>query len=138
MDQSNLARIPKTNIKDLLQKPAVMFFHNWYWPVIVSYLILLVIVDPLLVLFCYVLPSGYTRFITGTQISLGHGKGYRNFDTNDSSINNRFWNCISMGEGLHNNHHARPNHYDFAFTKQPGEWDIAKFIVEKFFLINRV
>ena len=136
MNQKNTAQIPKTIIRDLLKKPSVMFFHNWYWPVIFGYCLILILIDPLLLMFCYILPSGYTRFITGTQVSLGHGRGYRNFETCDHSVNNRFWNFISLGEGLHNNHHARPSHYDFGFTNQPGEWDLAKWIVEKFLLVS--
>ena len=37
-----------------------------------------------------------------------HTIGYRNFDVKDTSKNFMPWDLIMLGEGLHNNHHARP------------------------------
>jgi fatty-acid desaturase len=39
-----------------------------------------------------------------------------------------------MGEGLHNNHHAKPNEYNQAMA--PGEFDIAGWIVEKYVKVD--
>ena len=134
IDETKAKNIPARIIRDLVGNPVVMFFHNWYWPTIVAYLTLLVMIDPMLVLFCYVIPVGYTKFITGSQISLGHGKGYRNFDTRDASVNNIFINYLTLGEGLHNNHHARASEFDFGYTRKPYEWDFCGTLVRWFFL----
>lgn len=134
IDQTKVQQIPKTIVKDLIKKPAVMWAHNWYWPVLISYWIVLLVIDPWLWLFCYVIPCAYVKIVTGTQLSIGHTWGYRNYETQDHSINNRWWNWITLGEGLHNNHHARPNEYNFAYANHAGEWDLSKWLVEWLFL----
>lgn len=131
LDPKELERIPRGIIKDLLRDKVAIFFHNWYWPVIVSYVVALAIIDPWLVLFCYVLPAGYSKFISGVQLTFVHGSGYRNFETTDNSTNSLFWNWVTLGEGLHNNHHARPGEYRFDFTQKPGEFDFAGWLIEK-------
>lgn len=131
MNKEKLEKIPSRIVKDLLKRDSVMFFHNWYWPTIVLYISILLLIDPMLVLFCYVVPAGYSKFISGVQLSVVHLWGYRNFETSDKSTNSIFWNIITLGEGLHNNHHARPGEYDFSFTKKPGEWDFAGFVIRK-------
>ena len=47
--------------------------------------------------------------ITFATNSICHLFGNRRFDTPDQSRNNLYLNCISLGGGLHNNHHAHPN-----------------------------
>jgi stearoyl-CoA desaturase (delta-9 desaturase) len=130
MDSDKLKKIPNRIIKDLLSRESVMFFHNWYWPTIALYILLLGLIDPWLILYCYVVPSGYSKFISGIQLSAVHMWGYRNFETSDNSTNSIFWNWVTLGEGLHNNHHARPGEYDFSFTKKPGEWDFAGWLIK--------
>lgn len=131
MDKEKLEKIPPRIIKDLLKRKSVMFFHDWYWPTILIYITTLFFIDPLLVVFCYIIPAGYSKFISGIQLSVVHLYGYRNFETSDKSTNNIFWNFITLGEGLHNNHHARPGEYDFSFTKKPFEYDFAGFLIKK-------
>lgn len=57
-------------------------------------------------------------FIVG---SLGHGVGYRRFDTPDASTNVVGVDLFAWGEALHHNHHHRPGAADFAMGS--GEWD---------------
>ena len=40
--------------------------------------------------------------------SLGHAKGYRNFNTDDKSVNNLWLGYLVFGEGYQNNHHQNP------------------------------
>lgn len=134
IDREKTKAIQPRLIKDLLSNEAVVFFHSWYWPTIALYCLFLTLVDPLLVLFCYVIPCGYVQFVAGTQLSLGHLGGYRNFDTKDDSVNSRLLNFLTLGEGLHNNHHAKPGAYDFAFTRKTGEWDFCGWLVKRFFV----
>ena len=53
--------------------------------------------------------------------SLAHKYGYRNFETKDHSTNNTIVSWLVAGEGLQNNHHARPKSANFA--KKRGEVD---------------
>jgi fatty-acid desaturase len=45
--------------------------------------------------------------------SFCHHRGYRNFETNDDSVNNWLVALLTFGEGWHNNHHARPSRANF-------------------------
>ena len=58
---------------------------------------------------------------------------YQNFDSKDSSWNNKWVQLLDIGEGLHNNHHYNPNAYNQAMV--PGEFDPAGYIVRKFFIV---
>lgn len=59
-------------------------------------------------------------FVVG---SLGHGVGYRVFDTGDASTNVVGVDLFAWGEALHHNHHHRPGAANFAMSA--GEWDPA-------------
>lgn len=131
LDPKELQRIPRSMIKDLLRDEVAVFFHTWYWATIAAYVSLLLLINPWLVLFCYVLPAGYSKFISGVQLTFVHLRGYRNFDTSDQSTNSLFWNWVTLGEGLHNNHHARPGEYRFDFTRKAGEFDFAGWLIER-------
>jgi len=132
IDREKADKIPFRIVKDLLANKPVMFFYNWYWPTLVFYWIVLIAIDPLLFVFCYVIPCGFVQFVAGVQLSLGHHKGYVNFDTKDKSINSKIWNVLTLGEGLHNKHHNKPYEYNFAYTQKPGEWDYCGWLVKRF------
>lgn len=125
----NTKNIPGSIIKDLLKNKPAVFFHNWYWPTIFTYWLILSIINPVLIIFCYLIPVGYTQFVNGTQTFFGHKWGYKNYNTNDDSSNNTFWNILTLGEGLHNNHHYKPYEYNFAWDKKPGEWDFTGWLI---------
>lgn len=127
--------------KDLLRDPTVRFIHENYfsiWGIIIIASIVLGLVTtwkaPLFIIFC---PLGWYIFGRGLFNTKAHLKGmfsYRNFDTPDDSQNNLWMHWFMLGEGLHNNHHAYPNEYNQAM--KPGEWDIAAWIIDKFFLVD--
>lgn len=63
--------------------------------------------------------------ITWSVNSIAHRWGYRNYDTDDRSQNNRLVAVMAAGEGWHNNHHADPRsashghrRWEFDFTFQ--------------------
>jgi stearoyl-CoA desaturase (delta-9 desaturase) len=61
-------------------------------------------------------------FAAGGINGLGHGFGYRNFETSDRSTNLTPWAFLLGGEELHNNHHAFPSSARFAMRR--FEFDI--------------
>jgi len=107
---------PKRIVKEL-RDPAVKFFHNWYWPTIALYVVLLAVIDPTLVINMYLLPVFMVRFTFGLQNTFGHGfpklDGYKNYPSNDNSVNSPLVNLLTfcLGETLHNNHHSNPGKY---------------------------
>ena len=56
-----------------------------------------------------------------------HRIGYRNHDRYDTSTNLMPFDLITMGEGYHNNHHARPS--DINFSEKWYEWDLCYPII---------
>jgi len=64
---------------------------------------------------------------------LGHGVGYRNFETSDCSTNLTPWAFLLGGEELHNNHHAFPSSARFAMRR--FEFDIGWVVLR---LLQRV
>jgi stearoyl-CoA desaturase (delta-9 desaturase) len=134
--QENLDRLSIKNVKDLIRDPLIMLQHKYYLLIIAAYIILLAVVDPLLILFCYVIPCGYTMLNVGLTSYTTHLKniGYRNFDISDDSRNNTLVNWITLGEGLHNNHHAKPSSYTYAFTDYKYEWDFTAWLIKTFLM----
>jgi stearoyl-CoA desaturase (delta-9 desaturase) len=61
-------------------------------------------------------------FAAGVINGLGHAKGYRNFESDDTSTNLTPIAVLVGGEELHNNHHAFPT--SAKFSVRPWEFDI--------------
>lgn len=136
LDKSNVDKIPSRIIKDLIKNKPAMFFHNWYWPTLLFYCLILVIINPVLFVSAYIIPVGYTQFVNGTQTFFGHKWGYKNYNTGDDSCNNIWWNIITLGEGLHNNHHERPWEYNFAWDHRPGEKDFTGWLIKTILILD--
>ena len=117
-DKDKLKNIPIVYMKDCMRDKNIMFSHNWYWHIIFSYILILLLIDPILVLSCYLMPVGFTRFSGGIQSMVLHMDikyiNYRNYETKDRSTNSWLFNLLTFGEGYHNNHHRNPNEYNFA------------------------
>lgn len=58
--------------------------------------------------------------------------GYQSFDTKDKSYNTPWLGYFHPGESFHNNHHFKPNAYNFAM--KPGEFDVVGWIIGKVFV----
>lgn len=56
--------------------------------------------------------------------------GYRNYDTEDKSVNVWWWVLFDFGEALHNNHHANPGRW--SLSDKWYEVDISGFVIRHF------
>ncbi|MGD9683717.1 MAG: fatty acid desaturase [Candidatus Obscuribacterales bacterium] len=54
--------------------------------------------------------------------------GYRNFSTTDDSVNMGWLGLLTLGEGLHNNHHACPGSATNALAR--GEFDLSYSVIK--------
>lgn len=120
--------------RDLIVHPTYKFIHDKYYTLWAILAFWLVLIDWRLAVFMLALPS----FIFHVELNVwvncvGHSLGYRNFETNDTSTNNQWVQTFTLGEGLHNNHHANAQLYDFAVKK--GESDVSAWVIEKFFAV---
>lgn len=103
-------------VKDLLKNKDQTFVQTYYISIIVAYMIVLALINPLLTVFIFSIPAclAINPFAGGALHFFGHNKyGYQNFERNDGSKNNTLCNFLTMGEGLHNNHHNNPNYWNF-------------------------
>lgn len=116
-------------VKDMLRNPFHKFtrdhYFKIYWGTIALVAILL---GPKIALYFFVVIGAVNIHSSGLVNVFCHKYGYRNFETNDNSTNNKWVNLWVKGAGLHNNHHANPGSYT---TKvKPGEWDLTGWVIK--------
>lgn len=119
---------PNNFAKDLVRKPLHRWLFKNYFKIIFVASVILILIDPMLWLFLYVIPSCMTLHLLGTVNVIGHWHGYRSYETNDLSRNSWIVNLISLGDGWHNNHHAKP-HKSHQGEKW-WEWDLMGSIIK--------
>lgn len=92
-------------VKELLTTAHIKI-DKYYLLIILSFLILLSIINFNLVFYMWAIPA---FVVSVTQIMFNyfaHTKGYRNFETTDCSTNNVYLWPFILGDAWHNNHHA--------------------------------
>jgi len=103
-------------VKELLT-PAQIKIDKYYMLLILSFIIILVLINPNLVFYLWAIP---VFIVSVTQIAfnyLCHMHGYRNFVTADKSTNNVFMWPFILGDAWHNNHHAHSSKLCTKFKK---------------------
>jgi stearoyl-CoA desaturase (delta-9 desaturase) len=123
-----IPNIPVAYVKDLMRSPTHKFIFNNYFKIIFAFSLVLLVIDPVLWLFVYVVPASMTVHLIGVVNVLGHGYGYRNYETADKSTNNWIANIVSLGDGWHNNHHANAGNYHTG--EKWWEWDLMGRIIQ--------
>ena len=138
LDLTDTGRWDLRNAKDWIKNKDVMDAHKYFFAFILLYIALLSILDPMLIIYAYLVPASLCVWATGAFNTWGHGHGlqslgYRTWNTRDKSVNHHLVNLITFGEGWHNNHHSNPSAWHQG--QQWWEWDlnawIIKFIREK-------
>jgi len=121
-------------VKDLRKDPFQKFLHKHYVSIIVTYCILLALINPLLVIFGYAIPSCLTLHASSSIIVIAHRHGYKTHNLGDDEARNSWIaNITSLGEGWHNNHHAMPWKLTQGIDKwqiDPPAWIIKKFLAK--------
>lgn len=110
-----------------LNDPWIVFSHRWYSLIIMTFLTVLYLIDPLLVL-AYSMALIYAKWcaaMTNYVCHIPSKFNYRNFDTNDASQNNLITGWLA-GE-WHNNHHANPRQWNQKVNW--WEWDFSAAII---------
>jgi fatty-acid desaturase len=116
-------------VKDLIIDPIQQILHKHYLKIFWSTLTIFFIINIHLffVMVIGVLLAIHQENIVNLFCHIKSRLAYRNFETNDNSVNIYILGLLFWGQGFHNNHHAKPNRYDFGikFT----EIDICRWIV---------
>ena len=132
LDLTDTGRSDLRNAKDWIKNKDVMNAHKYFFAYILLYIALLVIIDPMLVIYAYLVPASLCVWATGAFNTWGHGHGlrrlgYRTWDTQDKSVNHHLVNLITFGEGWHNNHHRNPGAWHQG--EKWWEWDLNAWII---------
>lgn len=134
-DESKLSFGHKTYIR-LMSDPIMQFFHNYYFAIILFYVCFLFIIDPILIIYAYAIPAILQFQVNAILIVLVHSKyaeklgGYRSIETNDDSFNIWWLKPLTLGEELHNNHHAKPNSITMKRTDSWKEFDPLYYVIK--------
>lgn len=112
-------------ITDLLRDPIVVAFSERYVKLISLTWIITWIIDPK-IFFGLVLAQLYAFHQEMIIDLFCHLRwfGYRNFNTNDNSVNSLI-GYLTWGQGWHNNHHANPSNFNFGYRGweiDPAVW----------------
>lgn len=92
-------------VKELLTTAHIQI-DKYYLLLILSFLVLLSIIDHNLIFYVWAIPV-FVVSVTQTMFNyFAHMKGYRNFETSDRSTNNMYLWPFILGDAWHNNHHA--------------------------------
>jgi len=95
-------------VRDLRQSNFQKWLHKNYLPLIIVYNVILALINPWLIIFVYAIPACLCLHSTSSIIVIAHKHGYRNHDLGrDQSRNSWIAHLMSLGEGWHNNHHAK-------------------------------
>ena len=104
-------------IKDIRKKPFYKFTHKYYFAIIALYVLILGLINPILIIFVYAIPSVFVLHSTSAIIVIAHIHGYKSHKLDDESLNSWIASLATLGEGWHNNHHANSKNW-----KQGEQW----------------
>jgi stearoyl-CoA desaturase (delta-9 desaturase) len=120
--------------RDLVGHPTYRFIHDHYYKIWTVLTLVTLLINWHITLFLLAIPSLIFHIEMNLWFNcVGHSWGYRNFNTNDESRNNKWLQIFTLGEGLHNNHHANAQLYNYAVKK--GESDISAWVIDKFLAV---
>ena len=120
--------VPVKIVKDLTKDPAHRFFHRNYFTILVSYILLLALIDINLFLYGYLVVTMFSlHWISWITVG-AHIFGHQDILVNDKSKNTFVMGLLMWGEGWHNNHHANASSFEFGWNwKQP---DLGKHFIK--------
>lgn len=131
-------KIPLSIYRHFAKDKNIQFLDRHYFTLIVAYVALLLVINPILVPFLFAIPAVGCFHGASAIGVLPHGKrliGYRNHETKDNSYNNVLAWILSLGEGWHNNHHHNSRNYRHG--EKWWELDPSAFIIKNFLKTNR-
>jgi len=114
-------------VKDLTKDRYHVFFHRNYFKILISYLIILLMIDIDLFLYGYLVTTMFSLHAISWITVGAHLFGKQDNSVRDQSKNTFIMGLYLWGEGWHNNHHHRPYSYEFGRSwKQP---DLGKYVI---------
>lgn len=124
----NMPKLDLKLVRDMRENVFQREVHKKYLLIILIWISLLILYDPLMVIYVFAIPACLCLHSTSAIIVIAHRHGYRPYpDVKDQSRNSWIANIITLGEGWHNTHHAKP----YAWNNQERWWefDIPAYII---------
>ena len=125
----NMPRLDLKLVRDMRENLFQRELHKKYLLIILIWTTILFLFDPLLIIYVFAIPACLCLHSTSTIIVIAHKHGYRPYpEVKDQSRNSWIANLITLGEGWHNTHHAKP----YAWNNQERWWefDIPAYIIK--------
>lgn len=125
----NMPKLDLKLVRDIREDLFQRELHKKYLSIILLYIAILGIYDPLMIIYMFAIPACLCLHSTSAIIVIAHRHGYRPYpDVKDQSRNSWIANLITLGEGWHNTHHAKP----YAWNNQERWWefDIPAYIIK--------
>lgn len=125
--------IPLSIFRSFIKDKNIFFLNQYYFTLVVVYVLLLAIIDWRLVCFFFAIPAVGCFHGASAIAVIPHIKGfgnYRNHETPDNSQNSVLAWILSLGEGWHNNHHHNAKKYRHG--EKWWEFDPSAFIIKYF------
>ena len=121
-------RLDTKLIRDLRRDQFQRALHrNYHWIIAVYALTLFAVGGLPAVIFGYCIPASLCLHSSSSIIVIAHRHGYRTHECRDQSRNSWIANLITLGEGWHNNHHAKP--YAWNNWEKWWEWDVPAMVI---------
>lgn len=124
----NMPKLDLKLVRDVREDNFQRWLHRNYQWIVLAWAVLLFILNPLYLIYVFAIPACLCLHSTSAIIVIAHRHGYRPYpDVKDQSRNSWIANLITLGEGWHNTHHARP----YAWNNQERWWefDIPAYII---------
>ena len=122
-------------VKDLIKDKWIKFIHQHYLKLLLGVYGIVALIDWRIAVFLISIPAVITFHSAGAVNVLFHKCGYRLFNTPDGSTNNTWVNLITLGSGLHNTHHQKPQ--SWSNKEKWWEIDLPAWIIKTFLLDKR-
>lgn len=124
-------RLPRSMIRDFVMSRWLLWMHRNYFSILAVYAAVLLVLSWRLFLFQFAMPVVLVYWANALGIFLNHTWGYRNFETDDRSVNSWLLSLYTLGDGWHNNHHHQPSQYDHRVRW--WEWDSCALLIRYVF-----
>lgn len=124
-------------IIDLMRNPTIKFYHQHYWKIWLPLPIILLVINPVIMAYCFALPVVYVLLGMSYVTVIAHSKwcqrifGVKGAHGQDNkSWNSALFTVLFPGEGHHESHHHKPGERNY--SRINGRWDFGSSIADIF------
>lgn len=124
-------------IIDLARDPRIKFYHNHYWKILLPLPITLLVINPVILAYCFALPVVYVLLGMSYVSVIAHSKWWQRMfhakfthNEQDKSWNSVLFGLIFAGEGDHESHHYVPGERNY--NRINGRKDFSNTIADLF------